>query len=201
MYDRRWAHYTQATLRATLEGLYPGAGERVLDLAAGTGELTRRLLDRRPDLRVIGLDQSREMLARGRAKQGGRPFALVQGGAGRMPFPAASFDRIVCANSFHLFDEPERALAEMRRVLRPGGGLTLTDWCVDYLTTRLCSLYLRRTDPSFHRAYTLDECRHRLEAAGFEVIDRRRFKIDWFWGLMRFDARRAGDRPAGFGPA
>src|SRR5205823_2431547 len=131
-YDRRWAKYTEATLRATLEGLDPGASERVLDLAAGTSELTRRLLDRRPDLRVVGLDLSRGMLVRGQAKRGGRPAELVQGRADRLPFPAGSFDRVVCANSFHHFDEPERALAEMRRVLRPGGSLTLTDWCNDY---------------------------------------------------------------------
>jgi ubiquinone/menaquinone biosynthesis C-methylase UbiE len=190
VYDRRWAHYTEATLRATLEGLDPSDGEIVLDLAAGTGELTRRLLGRYPGLRVVGLDLSQEMLLQGRTKRVGPPFELVQGHAGRLPWPSDSFDRIVCANSFHHFDAPERTLAEMRRVLRPGGWLTLTDWCDDYLSCRLCSLYLRLTDPSFQRAYTLNECHRQLEAAGFEVIDRRRFKIDWLWGLMRFDARR-----------
>ena len=47
----------------------------------------------------------------------------------------------------------------------------------------------RRTDGSFHRAYTLAECRRMPEDAGFEVVDAHRFRINWLWGLMRLDAR------------
>jgi ubiquinone/menaquinone biosynthesis C-methylase UbiE len=190
VYDRRWAYYTEATLRATVEGLELSPGSRVLDLATGTGELARRLSERQADLCFVGLDLSRAMLLRGCAKPGTDAWRPLQGDAARLPFPSAAFDVVICTNAFHHFPRPGEALAEIRRVLRPGGALTLTDWCDDYLTCKLCSIYLHLTDPSFRRAYTLRGCRRMLEAAGFRVVASRKFKIDWLWGLMRCDARR-----------
>jgi ubiquinone/menaquinone biosynthesis C-methylase UbiE len=187
-YDRRWSFYTKATLRATLDHLELGRGDRVLDLAAGTGKLARRLVRRGEDLMVVGLDLSRAMLRQGLGKLDARPWEPVQGDATRLPFGRGVFDRVLCASAFHHFFRPATALAEIRRILRPGGELTLVDWCDDYLTCKLCSIYLNLTDPSFRRSYTLDDCRRMLEAAGFRVIASRKFKINWLWGLMRLDA-------------
>src|SRR5438093_11290964 len=92
VYDRRWAGYTEATLRATLEGLALRRGDRVLDLAAGTGELARRLMARRADLEVVGADLSHAMLARGLGKPGLRRWEPVQVDAARLPFDARAFD-------------------------------------------------------------------------------------------------------------
>jgi ubiquinone/menaquinone biosynthesis C-methylase UbiE len=190
VYDRRWAFYTEATLRATLDGLDPHPESRVLDLATGTGELARRLLERPCDLVIVGLDLSRAMLSRGQDKPGLCAWEPVQGDATRLPFGDGAFDAVLCANAFHHLSRPAEALAEIRRVLRPGGMLVLTDWCDDYLACKLCALYLRLTDPSFRRAYTLRDCLRMLESAGFRGIASRKFKIDWLWGLMRLDARR-----------
>jgi ubiquinone/menaquinone biosynthesis C-methylase UbiE len=190
-YDRRWARYSEATLRAALDGVELRGGDLVLDLAAGTGELARRLLARWPTSSVIGLDLSRAMLMRGAGKPDLRSWEPVQADSARLPFPDATFDRVLCANSFHYFARPESALDEIRRVLRPGASLVLVDWCDDYLACKLCSLYLRVRDPAFHRTYALRECRAMLEASGLEVTGAQRFKIDWLWGLMRLDAQRA----------
>jgi ubiquinone/menaquinone biosynthesis C-methylase UbiE len=189
VYDRRWAFYTEATLGATLEELELRQGDRVLDLAAGTGELAPRLLQRQDGLVLVGLDLSRPMLMQGLGKSSSRAWGPVRGDAARLPFGTGRFDAVLCTNAFHHFIRPSTVLAEIRRVLRPGGALTLVDWCDDYLTCKLCSLYLTLTDPSFRRAYSLSECRCLLEAAGFRVIASRKFKINWLWGLMRLDAR------------
>jgi ubiquinone/menaquinone biosynthesis C-methylase UbiE len=183
VYNERWASYTEATLRATLDGLKLRRGDRVLDLASGTGELTRRVMDRPPDLFIVGVDISRGMLSRGTGDR-------VQGDATRLSLASGTFDQVLCTNAFHMFPRPEAALAEIHRVLRPGGTLTLTDWCDDYLTCKLCSLWLQLTDRAFHRAYTLRECRGMLARAGFVVVTARKFKINWLWGLMRLEARR-----------
>jgi ubiquinone/menaquinone biosynthesis C-methylase UbiE len=188
-YDRRWSSYIEATVRATLDGLDLPDGARVLDLAAGTGELARRLLARRPGLAVVGADLSAAMLARGFAKLTGRAWAPVQTDAARLPFVARAFDAVLCTSAFHMFPRPGAVLAEIRRVLRPGGRLTVTDWCDDYLTCKLCSLWLRLSDPAFRRAYTLRECGDLLAGAGFDVVSARTFKINWLWGLMRLEAR------------
>src|SRR5215471_6406351 len=95
------------------------------------------------------------MLRQAVRKQIGSQVFWAQAEAGRLPLADATFDSVVCANSFHYFRLPVGALREMGRVLRPGGSLVLVDWCDDYLTCKLCSLWLRLTDPAFYRTYTL----------------------------------------------
>jgi ubiquinone/menaquinone biosynthesis C-methylase UbiE len=123
----------------------------------------------------------------------GARVSWLQAEAGRLPLADATFDWVVCANSFHYFRPPSAALREMARVLRPGGSLVLVDWCDDYLTCRLCSWWLRWTDPAFYRTYALDECQALLGQAGFQVVSRAHFRVGWLWGLMRFVCRTAAD--------
>jgi ubiquinone/menaquinone biosynthesis C-methylase UbiE len=188
VYDRRWRSYEEATLRAALEAADLRGGEIVLDVACGTGELERLLLARHPNLYILGTDISAGMLTQAVHKDIGPRARWVQGDARRLPLPDRSFDSVLCANSFHYFREPQAALSEMRRVLRPGGFLVLVDWCDDYLTCKVCSWWLRWTDPAFYRADTLRGCQTLIEEAGFQVVQRRRFRVGWLWGLMQFVA-------------
>ncbi len=100
-------------------------GERVLDLAAGTGDLTRLLARAAgPEGRVVAADFSRPMLARGRDRlldEGLAGLAWVQADAERLPFADASFDCVTIGFGLRNVTHKERALAEMHRVLRPGG--------------------------------------------------------------------------------
>jgi ubiquinone/menaquinone biosynthesis C-methylase UbiE len=188
-YDRRWRTYVEATLQAVVEGLDFQGHERVLDLACGTGELERRLLARWPSLGVVASDLSLGMLRQAAGKQGDRA-SWVQAEAARLPFADHSFDYAICANSFHYFRSPREALRECHRVLRPQGCLVLVDWCDDYLSCKLCSLWLRVTDPAFHETYTLRNCRALLERCGFEIVRADRFRVQWIWGMMRLVCRR-----------
>ena len=122
VYDRRWAYYTEATLRTTLDGLDVHGGARVLDLAAGTGELARRLLERWPGIALVGLDVSQGMLVQGHHKSALRRWRAVQGDVGRLPLADAAFDVVLCTNAFHHFAAPAFVLQEVRRVLRREGG-------------------------------------------------------------------------------
>ena len=93
---------------------------RVLDLAAGTGKLTRQLVAR--GHAVVAVEPSAEMLERLR---GAVPAAdALQGRAEAIPLPASSVDVVLAAQAFHWFDPPS-ALAEIARVLRPDGRLGL----------------------------------------------------------------------------
>jgi SAM-dependent methyltransferase len=89
-------------------------GPRVLDLAAGTGKLTARLLH----TQVTAIEPDPEMLARLRADLPQVP--ALQGSAEEIPLPDASVDAVLVGQAIHWFD-PERAWPEIARVLRPGG--------------------------------------------------------------------------------
>jgi ubiquinone/menaquinone biosynthesis C-methylase UbiE len=98
---------------------------RILDVGCGTGQLAARIARVRDEGRtswrpeVVGCDFSRGMLRRAAARS--RRVHWVQGDAGGLPFADSRFDAVVSTEAFHWFPDPPRALAEMRRVLVPGG--------------------------------------------------------------------------------
>lgn len=106
-----------------LPDLLPGGGHRpleVLDLGAGTGKLTTRLVER--GLNVIAVDPIPEMLELLCTSLPDTPALL--GSAEEIPLPDDSVDAVLVAQAWHWFD-PERAIKEVARVLRPGGRLGL----------------------------------------------------------------------------
>lgn len=99
------------------------AGQHILDLGCGSGEGTRLL--RRRGCSAIGLDASTAALADAAAHLGGTP--LVAARADRLPFADASLDGILAECTLSLVGGRDAALAECRRVLRPGARLAVTD--------------------------------------------------------------------------
>lgn len=193
-YDRRWRAYVDSTLRAVVESLSIHGNERILDVACGTGELESRLFARWPNLQIVGTDISTEMLRRAAGKDENKNAVFVQAEAADLPFPDQSFDYAICANSFHYFPSPIKALQEVHRILRPHGTLVLVDWCDDYLSCKLCGIWLRLTDPAFCRTQTVQTCRSLLEQAGFDIVQADHFRVRWIWGMMRFVCRRSTER-------
>jgi len=106
-------------------------GHRVLEIGCGPGGLVLRAQRMHPHAEVVGLDPDPLALAKARRKaaRAGLPVRFDQGKAGDLPYPDESFDRVLSSFMFHHLDDDEkrRALAEARRVLRPGGQLHLVD--------------------------------------------------------------------------
>jgi ubiquinone/menaquinone biosynthesis C-methylase UbiE len=98
----------------------------VLEVGVGTG---RNLPFYPDDVRLTGIELSEQMLAvaRRRARELGREVDLRQGDAQALPFPDAAFDAVVCTLSLCSIPDDRKAVAEMKRVLRPGGRLLLLD--------------------------------------------------------------------------
>ncbi|SFW85980.1 class I SAM-dependent methyltransferase [Amycolatopsis australiensis] len=165
------------------------ASGAVLEVAVGTG---LNLPWYPAGVTLTGLDLSSGMLgvARERARQLGRDVTLQQGSAHELPFPDASFDTVVCTFGLCAIPDPAAAVAEMARVLRPGGRLVLVDhvagssrlvraaqWLVELASVPLAGEHFRR------RPLEL------VEALGLTVERRERFKL----GLVeRLVARKAG---------
>jgi demethylmenaquinone methyltransferase/2-methoxy-6-polyprenyl-1,4-benzoquinol methylase len=113
--DPRWR-------RALVDAVAPVAGEKVLDVATGTGMVAAELR-RRADCRVVGIDQSAEMLAGAKARFAGEgnSVELVQGQAEELPFADASFDAVTFTYLLRYVDDPAATVSELARVVRPGG--------------------------------------------------------------------------------
>ena len=130
-YDR----YRPAPPPQTLDWLIPPNASAVLDLAAGTGAVTRLLIGRAP--RVVAVEPDERMRAVLAARC---PEAEVLEGRGEdIPLPDASVDAVVIASAWHWLD-PDRAVPEIARVLRPGGALGViwvsrdsrVDWVAEF---------------------------------------------------------------------
>ena len=127
VYERGRPDYAPAVIGALAAELGLPSGARVLDLAAGTGKLTRSLLAFGLD--VVAVEPQPAMRERLAKIVGGE--RVREGVAENIPLEDASVEAVTVADGFHWFDQP-KALAEIRRVLRTGGGLavltTVPDW-------------------------------------------------------------------------
>jgi ubiquinone/menaquinone biosynthesis C-methylase UbiE len=105
----------------------------VLDVGCGTGRWAELVLNAWPTAKVTGLDLSQEMLRRAQVRAAGYPdrLDLVHGDAQSLPFDDASFDIVTCSHSFHHYPDQRGVVAEMARVLKPGGRVMIVDGCRD----------------------------------------------------------------------
>ncbi|MFQ3568430.1 MAG: methyltransferase domain-containing protein [Aggregatilineales bacterium] len=99
------------------------AASRILEIGSGTGWLAAALRAHAPAARLLCIDFAHAMLAA--ARQRSLEVAFVQAEAERLPVQSAAVDVVICHNSFPHFDDRERSLAEIGRVLRPAGHLLI----------------------------------------------------------------------------
>jgi ubiquinone/menaquinone biosynthesis C-methylase UbiE len=178
VYERARPSYPQEAVDWLASRLGLGPGRTVVDVAAGTGKLTRLLVP--TGARVIAVEPVPEMLAKlVDTVPGTEPMS---GTAEALPLPDASADAITVAQAMHWFDQA-RALPEVRRVLRDGGALALV-WnsrdLDDPLHQRIEQLLAegRSTVPT-HAAHRQDVWRAPLEASPlFGPLEERRFGFE-----------------------
>jgi len=166
-----------------LSRLAPKDDPLILDVGTGTGRLPL-LMARHARFhgQIIGLDASRRMLERGRQKVAAERFGefitLLHGDAGKLLFPDGCFDVVTCLEALEFLPDPRKALAEMTRVLRPGG-LLLT-------TIRIDTRWMP------NRTWSEARMRRELAALGMGEIE---FAI-WQEDYSQVWARKAGESEA-----
>jgi demethylmenaquinone methyltransferase/2-methoxy-6-polyprenyl-1,4-benzoquinol methylase len=202
--DPRWRRFLVSCLDV-------GPGDTVLDVATGTAAVAIELV-RRTGCRVVGLDQSREMLDTGRARVEAAGLAgrieLVEGTAERLPFDDASFAGLTFTYLLRYVDDPGATMRELARVVEPGGTIAMLEFAVPRGVARAAwELYVRVGLPAlgaivspgwrrvgsflgpsirdFHRRHDLVEL---WRAAGVEAVQSRRLSLGGgivVWGRRR----------------
>jgi ubiquinone/menaquinone biosynthesis C-methylase UbiE len=176
-YDRQMRFFDRHLFGDTRTWVCQQASGDVLEVAVGTGLNLGSYPD---DIRLTGVDFSPAMLerARDRARELGRPVDLREGDADALEFADGSFDTVVCTFSLCGIPDERQAVAEMRRVLRPGGLLLLADhvagsawpvravqWLLELVTVPLGGEHLRRRPIE------------QVRAQGFQLQRQDRFKL------------------------
>jgi demethylmenaquinone methyltransferase/2-methoxy-6-polyprenyl-1,4-benzoquinol methylase len=207
--EPRWHRFLAARLRA-------GPGDRVLDVATGTGAVAAELASR-AGCRVTGIDQSADMLAAAGALLAARGLAdrveLVRGEAEALPFDDASFDGLTVTYLLRYVADPAATLAELARVVRPGGTLASLEfgvppWAPARAAWRLytgavlpaaglavggrpwwrAGRFLHRSIPDLYRRHPLPQLLDLYRAAGLGDLRVRRLSLGGgivVWGVRQ----------------
>lgn len=137
-----------------------------VEIGVGTGFWALPIAKRYPDCRVTGFDVSDEMLAIFRKNAEAKKLANVEWGGcaeSETGLPAGSTDAVLVANVYHELAEPEKMLAEIRRILRPDGTLVVVDWKQEETPK----------GPSLEERVAAFIVRKAMEEAGFSRIETR----------------------------
>lgn len=189
--------------RVMTEGLGDIAGKKVLDLACGTGEISRMLLDL--GARVTGVDFAEPMLARAKAKLRSRDWTGILGDAERLDeLRPESFDGAITRHLAWTLTDPLAAYAAILRVLKPGARLLIIDgdWVSETPRTRILRGLARLIDGKVGQAdtdlerhqrilsqvpyangLTPERLRADLEAVGFAGVTRHSTLAVYLWGM------------------
>ncbi|WP_338600597.1 methyltransferase domain-containing protein [Saccharopolyspora sp. SCSIO 74807] len=176
-YDKQMGFMDRKFFGDTRKWVCSQAQGKVLEVAIGTG----LNLDWYPDdVRLAGIDLSPRMLdhARRRADDTGRKIELRIGNAQQLEFADNSFDTVVCTFSLCAVPDDRGAVAEMKRVLRPGGQLLLADHVIS--TSRSARVVQRLLDlvtvPTAGENFRRRPIQH-VRDAGFTIEQHQRFKL------------------------
>lgn len=171
-YTHSPGHRSGRDLERMVRLLAPAAGEWLLDVATGPGHLAFALAPHAT--RVVGVDLTLPMASQFLAEAARRGLAgprVLCADAGRLPLAPEAFHLVTCRRAAHHFPDLAAALAEMVRVLRPGGRLGIIDLATpaDSRAAALVNAMERARDGSHAGAYSLHGWRRLLEGQGLEI--------------------------------
>ena len=178
-----------------LDWLAPRPGLRWIDVGCGNGALTQLLVERCAPAEVQGIDPSEGQLAFARTRSTSRVVEFRQGDAMALPFPAGRFDAAVMALVLIFVPDPAKGIAEMVRVVRPGGTVATYMWDmlgggfpVDPILVEIRAMGFVPQRPPRMEASRMEALRGLWTGAGLEAVETREIAVqrtftdfDEFW--------------------
>ena len=196
VYERLMGRWTRLVGEVFLDWLDVPKGLRWLDVGCGNGAFIEELIARCALATVMAIDPSNDQLAYARTRPGVKAAKFRVGDAQKLPFGDDSFDIAIMALVISFLPEPDKAAAEMTRVVRPGGWVATYMWDIPGGGATLDPIYIalesmgmttsvRPPNPTVSRRQAMDEL---WKNAGLESVDTRVIRIpvaysdfDDFW--------------------
>jgi ubiquinone/menaquinone biosynthesis C-methylase UbiE len=196
-YERYMGKWSQLVGAAFLDWLKPANGLRLLDVGCGNGAFTEMIATRCAPASISGIDPS-PMLEFARSRPALRGADLRQGDAMALPFADSSFDLAVMPLVLFFVPEPIRGVAEMARVVRPGGVVSAYSWDMEgggfpyaVMRTELEQMGVRAPSAPSEEASRQDVSRRLWESAGLVDVETRAFTVqrtyagfDEYWAIQ-----------------
>jgi SAM-dependent methyltransferase len=204
-YETYMGEWSLLVGRRFLDWLAPPAAAHWVDVGCGSGALTELLFERCAPSRVAGLDPSEAQLAFAQRRLGGRSASFAKGDAMALPYPDGALDAAVMALVIFFVPEPARGVAEMARVVRPGGSVSAYAWDMlgggfpyALVHQEMATLGMPYPPPPSIEASGMDALRALWAGAGLVDIEASEIRVersypdfDAWWAIARSGPRMA----------
>ncbi len=183
-YERYMGEWSRLAGETFLDWLAPKSGLRWLDVGCGNGAFTEMIVGRCAPASVHGIDPSEGQLAYARTRPASRVAQFRQGDAMALPFPDGTFDAAVMPLVIFFVPDPARGVAEMARVVRPGGIVTAYAWGMEgggfpyeALHDEMRGLAVAVPTPPSPGASRIDAMRGLWAGAGLDSVETREINV------------------------
>jgi len=147
---------------------------KILDVGCGTGKLAFRLSNITKGVEIHGVDLSKDMIKKAKAKLGGEPIEFKVGDVENLPYETNTFDIITCSHSFHHYPNQKKAISEMHRVLKDDGKLMIIDGSRDKLLGKVIFGVVEIVEGNVYHIFE-EELRDMLMTIGFNKVEQKQF--------------------------
>jgi len=184
-YERMMGTWSRFAGDIFLDWLAPAAGLRWVDVGCGNGAFTELIVGRCSPAEVEGIDPSEAQLSFARTRPAARLATFQQGDAMALPFPDSSFEAAVMALVIFFVPDPAKGVAEMMRVLKPGGTASAYAWDIpggglpmEPLLVEMRAMGLATPRPPSFEVSRMEALRDLWTASGLESVETKQIIVD-----------------------
>jgi ubiquinone/menaquinone biosynthesis C-methylase UbiE len=196
-YERMMGAWSLLAGEVFLDWLAPRSGLRWVDVGCGNGAFTELIVQRCAPAEVQGIDPSDAQIAYAQTRPGARGAEFRKGDAMALPFPQRTFDAAIMALVIFFVPDPAKGVAEMRRVVSPGGIIAAYAWdmlgggfTLEPIHEELRAMGHRPVLPPSVEVSRMDALKHLWTSAGLDAVETREITVrrtfvdfEDFWGV------------------